>query len=163
MNDNEGFTYRSTSNLTTIWALIASVGWYLLAIAIALFCASPYLGEKYQSWKQKKDEEEYKIKYHKNPDLFEERSRAIEAARQKLQEKYNEEARKAQEKEEERKRLKKQQLLNLKKDGGQRLGTADDASTSKSSKLYDEYNPLMGDSSRGYKPPKRSCCGKGCK
>ena len=27
--------------------------------------------------------------------------------------------------------------------------------------LFLEYNPLMGDSTRGYRPPKRSCCKKG--
>jgi len=27
--------------------------------------------------------------------------------------------------------------------------------------VFAEYNPLMGDSSRGYRPPKRSCCKKG--
>lgn len=27
--------------------------------------------------------------------------------------------------------------------------------------LITEYNPLMGDGSRGYRPPKRSCCKKG--
>lgn len=27
--------------------------------------------------------------------------------------------------------------------------------------LITEYNPLMGDGSRGYRPPKRTCCGKG--
>lgn len=27
--------------------------------------------------------------------------------------------------------------------------------------IFTGYNPLMGDSSRRYRPPKRSCCGKG--
>lgn len=30
-----------------------------------------------------------------------------------------------------------------------------------SKRVFTGYNPLMGDNARRYRPPKRSCCGKG--
>jgi len=162
----EGFYQTSVSYVGMLWAGIAYVGWYLLGAGVALFFAAPYLREKYSVWRHKKDEAEYAAKYHKNPDLLQERLQGLEKARQKMQEKYNVTAKTALEIEEERKEAKRRELLNLigKQDGGRRLGTGEEgASTSKdsSSKLQSDYNPLMGDSSRGYRPPKRSCCGKG--
>ncbi|KAK0092274.1 hypothetical protein PV326_001799 [Microctonus aethiopoides] len=165
MDEDSSFVHHSASNLAIMWAAIASVGWYILAVAVALFFASPYIKEKYSNWRTKKDEEEYYAKYHKNPDLFEERLTAVEAARRKMQEKYNEQAEIAKEKEEAKKELKRQQLLKLTNNlnNGNKLGIADNGpSSSKSSTLRNDYNPLMGDTNRGYKPPKRSCCGKKC-
>ncbi|XP_043280298.1 selenoprotein S-like [Venturia canescens] len=165
--EQEGVSYNPFSYLGIIWAGIASVGWYLVAVGVGLFFAAPYLEEKYTSWKQKKDEADYAAKYHKNPDLLHERLRGQEEARQRMQEKYDAAAKISRELEEKRKEEKKQEIAKLmaNQDGGRRLGTRDgDASTSNnstSSSFRNEYNPLMGDSSRGYRPPKRSCCGKG--
>lgn len=135
--------------LFPVWAAIASVGWYIFFVVIGLFFASPYLSEKYQSWKQKKDEKEYAAKYHKSkkiiivkiktiqmkifninfsidPDLAEERLRGIEAARQRMQDEYRQAAEIARQKEEERKEAKRQELEKLANnlDGGQKLGTS---------------------------------------
>ncbi|XP_057318503.1 uncharacterized protein LOC130663349 [Microplitis mediator] len=161
--EGESIISNSPSYLSMIWGAIASVGWYIIAAIVVSVWASPYIKEKYKSWKQKKDDEEYSAKYHKNPDIFEERTRAIEAARQRMQQQYLERAELAKQQEEEKKRLKQEQVMKLLKDaeGGNRLGTSDQPSSSKSS-FRDEYNPLMGESSRGYRAPKRSCCGKKC-
>ncbi|XP_015586849.1 selenoprotein S isoform X2 [Cephus cinctus] len=161
-------SWSITSYIEAAWAAIASVGWYLVAIAVGLVYAHPYLKEKYKSWKLKKDELEYAAKYHKNPDLLQERLAGMEAARQRMQEKYLREAALAREREEMRKEQKRQELLKFAEgqNFGKKLGSSnDEASTSagpsKSRILKEDYNPLMGSSGRGYKPPKRSCCGKG--
>lgn len=143
------------------------MGWYLVAILISLWYASPYIREKFTSWKRKKDEHEYAAKYHKNPDLLHERLSAVEASRQKMQEEYRQKALIAQEQEKERKEKKKEETAKLleKESGSRRLGNSEDSSSRptgpKSHSFRQEYNPLMGDGSRGYRPPKRTCCGKG--
>ncbi|CAD6237273.1 GSCOCG00002226001-RA-CDS [Cotesia congregata] len=159
--EGETVIINSQSYLSMIWEAIASVGWYIVGVVVLSIWMYPYLEEKYKSWKQKKDDEEYSAKYHKNPDVFEERMRAVEAARLRLQQKYLEEAERAKEQEEERKKLKQEQLKKLLNgtEGGNKLGTGE---SSNSSYLRDEYNPLMGESSQGYRAPKRSCCGKKC-
>ncbi|XP_011310479.1 uncharacterized protein [Fopius arisanus] len=152
-----------TSYLPIVWAAIASVGWYILGVLVALFFASPYIAEKYKSWKNKKDKQEYDSKYKKNPDLQEERLRAIEAARQRMQSKYNETLEEAERRKEAEKAEKIRELEKFRNSTGPyRLGdTQSGPSTSKPK--YNEYNPLMGDTTRNYKPPKRSACrGGGC-
>lgn len=52
--------------IVTVWNAIASVGWYIIAVIISFWLASPYIQEKYTSWKLKKDEQEYAAKYHKS-------------------------------------------------------------------------------------------------
>ena len=57
--------------IVTVWNAIASVGWYIIAVVISLWLASPYIREKYTSWKLKKDEQEYAAKYHKSKYKYE--------------------------------------------------------------------------------------------
>ncbi|KAK1127641.1 hypothetical protein K0M31_003141 [Melipona bicolor] len=158
-----------------IWNAIASVGWYIIAVVISFWLASPYIREKYTSWKLKKDEREYAAKYHKNPDLLQKRLSSLEASRQKMQEEYYQKCTLAQQKGTEQKEKAKQtSKLTLNNDDddddddqllarSNRLGNNDlPPSTEKKHKsIREEYSPLMGDSSRGYRPPKRTCCGKG--
>lgn len=146
------------------WAYIASVGWYIVALIGVIWYTYPYIQDKYTNWKIKKDEAEYAAKYHKNSDLLQQRLSAVEASRQKMQEQYLKSTLIAKEKEEERKQKKKEEVNNLLDDDIMSQGSKDEPSTSKGPKskaLRRGYNPLMGDSSRGYRPPKRSCCGKG--
>ncbi|XP_012265177.2 uncharacterized protein LOC105691348 [Athalia rosae] len=151
-----------SSYVDAAWQTLATFGWYLVAIGVVLLYLSPQIKQRYSIWIRKREEAEYSAKYHKNVDLCQERLAGVEAARQRMQEKYAEAAKLAQQKEQERIEKKKQELLDLVegKNVGQKLGRAkSEASTSNSTKQG--YNPLMGDSSRGYRAPKRSCCGKG--
>ncbi|XP_076642997.1 uncharacterized protein LOC143353500 [Halictus rubicundus] len=156
------------SYITMIWNAVASVGWYIVAILISLWCASPYIREKYTNWKTRKEEQDYAAKYHKNPDLLQERLSAVEASRQKMQQEYYEKCALAQKDREERAERKREAARSAEVQSGSlghRLGTETDDRLSfpkgKSNSMKKEYNPLMGDNSRGYRPPKRSCCGKG--
>ncbi|XP_076663250.1 uncharacterized protein LOC143366236 isoform X1 [Andrena cerasifolii] len=161
--DDEEF---GISYLKTIWTIVISIGWYLIAIAISFWYASPYIWAKYTKWKLRKDDQDYAAKYHKNSDLLQERISALEASRQNMQEEYYRKCmlvREAEaEAEEKRKGASGLMRANLM---GRTLG--DDTSdpfglTEKKAKsTRGEYNPLMGDGSRGYRPPKRTCCGKG--
>lgn len=109
--------------IVTVWNAIASVGWYIIAVIILFLLASPYIREKYTSWKLKKDEQEYAAKYHKSkykydkittlhvyymliwfyhnidPDLLQKRLSGLEASRQKMQEEYYQKSILAQQKE----------------------------------------------------------------
>ncbi|XP_014608725.1 PREDICTED: uncharacterized protein LOC106789211 [Polistes canadensis] len=146
------------------WVYVASVGWYIVALLGVIWYFYPYIQDKYTRWKVKKDEEEYAAKYHKNPDLLQQRLLEMEASRQRMQEEYIKSTLAVKEKEEERMQKKKEDVSNFLDGNILGRGSKDEASTSrgpKSKSLKPEYNPLMGDSSRGYRPPKRSCCGKG--
>lgn len=153
------------SYFNMLWAYVASVGWYIVALLGIGWYTYPYIQDKYTKWKIKRDEQEYAAKYHKNPDLLQQRLSELEAARQKMQEEYQKATLAAKEKEEEQKRKKQEEinkLLNVpQKLGGERNNEPSTSRGPKSKSLKPEYNPLMGDSSRGYRPPKRSCCRKG--
>ncbi|XP_034187046.1 uncharacterized protein LOC117607449 [Osmia lignaria lignaria] len=152
------------SYFRTMWTAVASMGWYILALAICCWYASPYIRERYTRWKLRKDEEDYAAKFHKNPDLLQDRLSALEASRQRMQEKYYQKCVQSKEEEREKEIRKEASRLIDSSSTGYRLGSASDESTfvqKKSKSLRGDYNPLMGDNSRGYRPPKRSCCGKG--
>ncbi|XP_012531726.1 uncharacterized protein LOC105834059 [Monomorium pharaonis] len=154
----------SPSYLQTIWAPIASVGWYLVGLGIIALYMFPHIQEKYKNWKTRNQRDD--IALGKKTDKLPQLSANVEMARQKMQEVYNKNCALAQIKEEEEKEKKRQKVLKLleNKNVGTRLGGATDdqtPSTSTKSKLKSEYNPLMGDNTRGYRPPKRSCCKKG--
>ncbi|XP_053971490.1 uncharacterized protein LOC128872636 [Hylaeus volcanicus] len=149
-----------------LWSYVASVGWYLIGIAIVIWYASPNIWEKYSNWKLRKDEQEYAAKYHKNPDLLQERLSALEASRQKMQQEYYQKCMLVHPQGGEHEgKQKKQSILMDANLAGHKLGNNENTrlpSDKKSHKsLRGEYNPLMGDSSKGYRPPKRSCCSKG--
>ncbi|KAF3423779.1 hypothetical protein E2986_04725 [Frieseomelitta varia] len=157
-------------NFRIIWNAIASVGWYIIAVVISFWLASPYIREKYTSWKLKKDEQEYAAKYHKNPDLLQKRLSSFEASRQKMQEEYYQKSILAQQKETEQNEKAKQipklmlddnQLLVTSNRSGKKDNDLAPFTEKKHKSIREEYNPLMGHSSRGYRPPKRTCCGKG--
>jgi len=156
----------SPSYLQTIWAPIASVGWYIVGLAIIAFYTFPHIQERYKSWKVARNQRDGAA-FGKKTDELPQLSANMELARQKMQEAYEKSRAVAQVKEEEEKERKRQKVLKLleNKNVGTRLGsTPDDETPGTSAKprsLKTEYNPLTGDSSRGYRPPKRSCCKKG--
>lgn len=151
------------SYFQTIWALIAPVGWYIVGLMIILYYTFPHIEEKYKSLRTRSQQNNA---IGKKTDELPQLSANVELSRQKMQETYNKNCTLAQIKEEEEKEKKRQKILKLleNKNVGTKLGSATDdetPSTSTKSKLKSEYNPLMGDSNRGYRPPKRSCCKKG--
>ncbi|OXU19441.1 hypothetical protein TSAR_013268 [Trichomalopsis sarcophagae] len=153
-----------------VWAVIRSVGWYLVGISIVLVYTLPHISKKWNSWKKKKDEKEYDAKYHKNVDLSIELLVATQLARERMQEKYLRDREIALQKEDERKEKKRQELLRLQnqssghrlnEDSSENVGPSSSSSKSSRTNLRGEYNPLMGGGSGRYVPPKRSCCKKG--
>ncbi|XP_050293519.1 selenoprotein S A-like [Anthonomus grandis grandis] len=146
---------------------IQNYGWHMLFGGIILYYVykqfikgmlkSAFLG--YDSYKKKKDEAQYAAKYHKDPDLFAARLSAQQERAQKLQEKYDEEAKIHQAKLKEKEAKKQQEVLRLLEQSGQaghKLGEG-------SSKSFrPDYHPLMGPgTSSNYRPPKRTKCGGG--
>ncbi|KAL0123827.1 hypothetical protein PUN28_005986 [Cardiocondyla obscurior] len=156
--DNPGY-------FQTIWAQIASVGWYIVGLGIIALYTFPHIQEKYKSWRISRNQED--VALGKKTDELPQLSQNVELARQKMQDAYDKSRELAQIREEEEKEKKRQKVLKLleNKNVGIRLGNATDDDTpstsTKSKSLKTEYNPLMGDSSRSYRPPKRSCCKKG--
>ncbi|XP_058793123.1 uncharacterized protein LOC131665314 [Phymastichus coffea] len=147
-----------------VWLFISSVGWYFVGISVVLIYAWPSIQKLYRNWKKTKDEQEYDMKYHKNVDLSSKLLIATQLAREKQQEKYLRERELALEKEKERVEKKRQEVLRLEeqRSSGTRLGNSSEGAAGPSkSTLKGEYNPLMGESSKRYIPPKRSCCKKG--
>ncbi|CAH1398414.1 unnamed protein product [Nezara viridula] len=138
-------------------------GWFIFAGLVVLGIYWNKIQKHIDRWYDKRESRKYAEKYHKNPDLALERVEAMERARKKQQEELNRKALEHQEKMKERER---QQLMEKiakaeKQEGGNRLGN--DSGPSNSKGFKSDYNPLMGDSSSRYKPPKRSgCSGGGC-
>ncbi|KAL6257572.1 hypothetical protein P5V15_011147 [Pogonomyrmex californicus] len=157
----------NSSYIQSIWAPIASVGWYIVGLGIIAIYTFPHIQERYKKWKLAKNQRDAAL--GKKTDELPQLSANVELARQKLQEAYDKSRVLAQAKEEEEKERKRQKVLKLleNKNVGTRLGhgTDDDmpgtSTSTKSKSLKSEYNPLMGDNTRGYRPPKRTCCKKG--
>ncbi|XP_011164095.1 uncharacterized protein LOC105198931 [Solenopsis invicta] len=156
---------NSPSFLQMIWVPIASVGWYIVGLGIIALYTYPYIQEKFKSWNIAKNQRD--VALGKKTDELPQLSANVEMARQKMQEAYEKSLALAQIKEEEEKEKKRQKVLKIleNKNVGTRLGDATDNETpstsSRSTSLKSGYNPLMGDSTRGYRPPKRTCCKKG--
>ncbi|XP_076618924.1 uncharacterized protein LOC143340630 [Colletes latitarsis] len=151
--------------ISDAWAYIAPVGWYIIAIAISFWYASPYIWEKYRNWKLRKDEQDYAAKYHKNTDLLQERLSALEASRQRMQQNYYQKCMVAREEKECKREQKAQsRLIDINLVGQGLENKSNDwfpVGNDKPKSVKKDYNPLMGDGSRGYRPPKRSRCGNG--
>ncbi|XP_020282791.1 uncharacterized protein LOC109854286 [Pseudomyrmex gracilis] len=154
-----------SSYFQMIWTPVASVGWYLVGFAIIAIYAFPHIQERYKKWLAKNQTNDA---FTKKIDDLPQMSANVELARQKMQEAYAKSAALAKIKQEEEQEKKRQKVIKLleNKKVGERLGSLSDneqpgTSSGKSKSFKSEYNPLMGDSTRGYRPPKRSCCKKG--
>ncbi|KAM0733719.1 Selenoprotein S [Formica fusca] len=156
------------SYFQTVWALIASVGWYIVGLLFILYHTYPYIQEKYKSWRFARNQHD-SVAFDKKTDELPQLSANVELTRQKMQEAYNKNCALAQVKKEEEKEKKRQKVLKFleNKNVGIKLGSAMDdekttpSTSTKSRLLKSEYSPLMGDNSRGYRPAKRTCCKKG--
>jgi len=155
--------------------------WFLLFLAVCLYSLfSKYrssLEERYENWKFSRQQENDAQEIQNNPELYRAKMEAMDAARRKLQEKYNSDTsdwiEKEKIKEEERRKQKLEEMENLMAGKGYRnkakvseaewqSGAAGSSSSTKSnatkkSTFKSDYNPLMGSSggSVGYRPSRR--------
>ncbi|KAK9754492.1 Selenoprotein S (SelS) [Popillia japonica] len=152
---------QNESDSIFIVRVIENYGWYILiSTAVILYIINLFKPKinKYFEWK---NEQDYIAKYHKDPDLF---SRRLEIQRNRvelLQKRHEKDAEIYQRKLKERDAKKLEEIAKKYENAniGQKLGSSIEASKS----LKPDYNPLMGDSSRSYRPVKKSPCGgKGC-
>ncbi|XP_018300855.1 uncharacterized protein [Mycetomoellerius zeteki] len=111
------------SYLQTIWAPIASVGWYIVGLGIIALYTFPHIQEKFKSWKVARNQRDAAL--GKKTDELPQLSSNVELARQKMQETYDKSRALAQIKEEEEKEKKRQKVLKLleNKNIGTRLGS----------------------------------------
>lgn len=155
--------YEPSEYLTKGSQFIVTYKWYIFSCVVLIAFCWKRIQRVLDRWYDKYEARKYAAKYHKNPDLALERLEAVQQARQKMQEEFD---RKAKEYEEKRKEKERQKALERKAkaeaenlNGGNRLGHGSTTSNT----FRSEYNPLMGDTSRGYRPARRSTCpGGGC-
>ncbi|XP_066254186.1 selenoprotein S-like [Euwallacea similis] len=164
-------------NFAQMWSIFQTYGWHMLFVGIIIYYAYTRIlklllqkaCERYRKYRNSKEDAKYAAKYHKDPDLFSSQVSAQQEAAQRLQEKYDLQAKEYQEKlkkKEERKRQEVLNLLNQSNNPGHTLGGnesgGDNAASKKSKSLRSEYHPLMGSgNSSNYRPPKKSKCGGG--
>lgn len=144
----------------SVASLLADYGWYLLIGVIICLYIYKQLQPNIQQYWNKKADQEYAEKYHKDPDIAIARATAQEAAVLKLQEKYARDAEDHQKRMEEKQAKKREEWLLNNSEKGHRLGNKSTGAAQTSLKA--EYNPLMGGTSQSYRAPKRSCPGGGC-
>jgi len=151
--------------------------WLLLIIAIVVYKlwqkVKPSIMERYYDYIERKKEEEYAARYHKNPDEFRQKMEAMDAARMAMQEKYDRDAMEWAEKQREKEERRRQQDIqdwedhkqgkgykNAEKGGedSQREALKKQAAIKGKKGFKQEYNPLMGGSGGGggYRPSPRS-------
>lgn len=166
--------------VSKVISMIVSIGWYALAILLVGYILWWYLEPRIRQWLRKREISKEAAEYHKDPDKALARERAIDKARQRMQEMYNLQAQKqAKERElEEKNKEEEKEDLELHKQTKEsrpknriaegRLSSASGSnSTTKPSgkpRLRPEYNPLMGDSSGrtcGWRPSQRGSSGGG--
>jgi len=151
--------------------------WLLLIIAIVVYKIwqriKPGIMERYYDWQERKKEEEYAARYHKNPDEFRQKMEAMDLARAAMQEKYDKDAMEWAEKMREKEERRRQQDIedweahkqgkgykNAEKGGedSQREALKKQAAIKGKKGYKQEYNPLMGGGGggSGYRPSPRS-------
>jgi len=148
-------------------AFVTQNGWLCVGLTIACYYIWTRFQPKVQELKARRERDNEAAEYHKNPDMFIAKERAIAAARQRMQEEYN---RKSEQRLEEVKLREEQKLQQRVEENSQLAGgaarklneTNNTASLNKVNKdkdkgkprLRPEYNPLMSDysSSSGWRP-----------
>ncbi|XP_047493336.1 selenoprotein S-like isoform X2 [Penaeus chinensis] len=148
-----------------VMTLITSFGWYVVGLSALGYFVWLRLRPKVNQWKEQRERDQEAAELHKNPDKVLARERAIEAARQRMQEEYNKRAvahaEKVQEVEEKKRQERIEDWERHERGEGYRnktrhTGTAapaavvpgPSASQSKPSgkpRLRPEYNPLTGE------------------
>lgn len=160
-------------------AFVTQNGWLCVGLAILVYYLWSKFQPKVQELKARRELDNEAAEYHKNPDKFIAKERAIAAARQRMQDEYNRSSEKHLEDLKLREEQKRQQRLeeNDRKQAtigggagaGRRLNelsnSASSNTTNKSKdngkpRLRPEYNPLMSDYSRssssGWRPARRT-------
>jgi len=146
-------------------AFVTQNGWFCVGLTIACYYIWTKFQPKVQELRARREQDNEAAEYHKNPDKFIAKERAIAAARQRMQEEYN---RKSEQHLEEVKLREEQKLQQRVEENSQLAGgaarklneTNNTASLNKINKtkgkarLRPEYNPLMSDysSSSGWRP-----------
>ncbi|KAJ9577695.1 hypothetical protein L9F63_005688, partial [Diploptera punctata] len=154
-------------------SFIAQYGWYLLGAGLLLYYIRLKSEPYFMRLRELQEERKFAELCKKNPDLIRSRQEAMEAARLRMQEKLNEDAKMYAEKQKQREAKRREEMLTRKEgrspnDLGHRLGNTSDSTSEgqaskKNSNNKPDYNPLMGSGgSSGYRPPRRSCPGGGC-
>ncbi|XP_066975727.1 selenoprotein S-like [Macrobrachium rosenbergii] len=151
--------------ITSITSTIEANGWYILGLLILLYIVKINLQPKISAWRRKREEAEELAAVHKDPDRYLERELALDKARQKLQQQYNQNAEqwieKQKELEEKKRREKVEDWERHERGEGYRnksrntasaaaapASNASSATGDKKSgkpKLRPEYNPMTGD------------------
>ncbi|XP_037779165.1 uncharacterized protein LOC119575590 [Penaeus monodon] len=75
-----------------VMTLITSFGWYVVGLSALGYFLWLRLQPKVNQWKEQRERDQEAAELHKNPDKVLARERAIEAARQRMQEEYNKHA-----------------------------------------------------------------------
>lgn len=151
--------------------------WMLLILAILTYkiwqSIKPRIMQRYYGWQERRKEEEYAARYHKNPDEFRSKMEAMDAARAAMQERYDMDAVSWAEKQREKEERKRQQDIedwenhkqgkgykNAEKGGEdkQREALRQQAVVKGKKGYRQEYNPLMGSGGggAGFRPSPRS-------
>ncbi|CAL4151218.1 unnamed protein product [Meganyctiphanes norvegica] len=148
-------------------AFVTQNGWFCVGLAIAGYYLWSKFQPKVQELKARQERDKEAAEYHKDPDKFIAKERAIAAARQRMQEEYNRKSEKHLEELKLREEQKRQQQVeeNAQAAGGapRRLNETNDYASSNTvnkkndkakPRLRPEYNPLMSDysSSSGWRP-----------
>merc|ERR1719187_1088986 len=142
--------------------------WVLLLLAILFYKlwqkVRPGIMDRYNQWQDARKEAEYAAQYHKNPDQFRQKMEAMDEARARLQDRYNqstEEWVSKQRELEEKKRYKNRANVGEDKE---REALRQQAVVKGKKGFKPEYNPLMGmgGGGSGYRPaPRRGAAGGG--
>ncbi len=153
------------------YAVLLSLNpWVYIVLAVAIWWFyNKYrddIWRRIERWRQQRQEEADIAAIKKNPDAFRAKMEAMDEARRRLQDKYDSEARAAEErrleKEAEAQRQRAKDLEDMMAGRGYRnkvRGTEDEDANKRmaaKAKLRPDYTPLMGHGSSGYRPSRRS-------
>ncbi|XP_071050396.1 selenoprotein S B-like isoform X2 [Onthophagus taurus] len=127
--------------------ILQNYGWFILVGVIIIAYIWTKLQPSIQKFLEKRAEDEYAAKYHKNPDLLVQQLTAQQLRTERLQAQHDKDAEEFKKKQEKKEAMKREQILNG--TGKQKLNVGHG------------YNPLMGDNTRSYKPVRKSPCGGG--
>ncbi|KAF2893443.1 hypothetical protein ILUMI_12728 [Ignelater luminosus] len=144
--------------------ILEHYGWYLLILVCIIIYVYRQMRPSLDKFLKDKADREYSAHYHKNPDIAAARIAAQQTVTQRLQDKYKQDATEYQRKMEEKDAKKREEWLTRHTaPSGHKLGNGSSSNKEEQNSLRPEYNPLMGDSSRSYRPQRKSpCSGGGC-
>lgn len=152
-----------------VTSFVVQNGWLCVGLAIACYYLWTKFQPKVQELKARRERDNEAAEYHKDPDKFMAKERAIAAARQRMQDDYNKKSEQNLEelklREEQKRQQKLEEYAHL--PAGRRINETNNSASSNTvtkkkdtgkPKLRPEYNPLMSDtsSSSGFRPSRRT-------